>query len=863
MGSIGTRFAIAVGAFALAFSGFLLIHATWTTQEQLEEAAARTADLALEFDLAIREYVREQVRPAVAARIGKEEFLTEVMSTSFVARGIFEKVRAKFPDYIIKFSSDDPRNPANSAGPAELEILDHFRSHPETRRWTGQICMDGKDYQVHCVPRRMHRSCLQCHGRPEDAPASLVARYGDRAGFHRRVGDVIAMDTIAVPVASMRAALTGQARSQLAGMAIGIVLLLGAILAAFRLIVGRRLAAIAAHFRSAAEQGEDAPLAPVPVSGHDEIGVLGASFNSLAQRLQRLHASLESRVQERTARLEAEIQARTLVEDALRESEQAWRLICDSISDAVTRTDLQGRHVYVSPSHQAVLGRAEDLLGRSCFEYVHPEDRDRVAATFAEAITTGEARSAEFRYFHPQKGYIWVESSGRLAADARGEPVAVIASRDVTQRRQAECQLAEAKQAAEAANRAKSEFLANMSHEIRTPMTAILGYIDLLSRECPRRCEYGRQQVDEHLRVISRNADYLMRVINDILDLSKIEAGKLQIEELPCSPFEVVADAVNLARVNAAAKDLPLIVQYDGPIPKTIRSDAVRLRQVLLNLLGNAVKFTEAGQVRLLVRLLRSEDAHAALEFDVIDTGIGMTAEQIDRLFEPFTQADSSTSRKFGGTGLGLTISRRLAQMLGGDIRIRSAPGQGSTFSLTVATGPLEGVELTEPDAAAPPSRESDDPLQSLEEPALDCRLLLAEDGPDSQRLICLLLRKAGALVDVAADGQAAVDLALAAHRRGEPYEVILMDMQMPILDGYQATSRLRAAGYAGPIVALTAHALAEDRRKCLEAGCDDYATKPIERDKFLAVVARYAGQARARRQTAPESPAPAGLPSA
>jgi len=551
-------------------------------------------------------------------------------------------------------------------------------------------------------------------------------------------------------------------------------------------------------------------------------------------------------------------------QEALRESEEKYRTLIEGTDDIILSVDPQGILTYVSPQAARYGFHPAQAVGTPFMDYVHPHDRPHLLAAFLRITGTGQELRTQFRSPTPDGRTVWFEGSSTLRRDEAGQIVAMFTIlRDVTERKRMEEALWRAKQEAEAASRAKSEFLANMSHEIRTPMTAILGYIDLLSRECPRRCEYGRQQVDEHLRVISRNADYLMRVINDILDLSKIEAGKLQIEELPCSPFEVVADAVNLARVNAASKDLPLIVQYDGPIPKTIRSDAVRLRQVLLNLLGNAVKFTEAGQVRLLVRLLRSEDAHAALEFDVIDTGIGMTAEQIDRLFEPFTQADSSTSRKFGGTGLGLTISRRLAQMLGGDIRIRSAPGQGSTFSLTVATGPLEGVELTEPDAAAPPSRESDDPLQSLEEPALDCRLLLAEDGPDSQRLICLLLRKAGALVDVAADGQAAVDLALAAHRRGEPYEVILMDMQMPILDGYQATSRLRAAGYAGPIVALTAHALAEDRRKCLEAGCDDYATKPIERDKFLAVVARYAGQARARRQTAPESPAPAGLPSA
>ena len=241
----------------------------------------------------------------------------------------------------------------------------------------------------------------------------------------------------------------------------------------------------------------------------------------------------------------------------------------------------------------------------------------------------------------------------------------------------------------------------------------------------------------------------------------------------------------------------------------------------------------------MVARLLDVDSDDPKIQFDIIDTGIGMTDDQIARLFQPFVQADTSTTRKFGGTGLGLTISKRISKMLGGDVHVHSIPGRGSTFSLTVSTGPLDGVtmmsETTE--AEAPTGKGKEMPG---EEVRLDCRVLLAEDGPDNQRLIAFILKKAGADVTVAENGQVALNLALAARDEGHPFHLILMDMQMPVLDGYGATSKLREVGYSGPIVALTAHAMNSDREKCLKAGCDDFTTKPIDRKKLISLVAQY-----------------------
>ncbi len=279
MRSICAKFAITVGAFAVAFSALVLWYSWHSSHTYLEEVISRRAALALEFDLAIREYVAKAVRPQMEARVGEGEFLPETMSTSFVARSVFDRVRRKYPEYLLKFSSDDPRNPANRAGPAEMEVLEYFRTHPEAKRWAGIIEIDGKEYAAHFSPRRMRRSCLRCHGRPEDAPRSLVKRYGPRAGFHRSVGDLIAMDTVAMPTDQVQAALRRQLGRNLLAIGIWLVCLFGAVLLVFRWTVGRRLSAIAKHFAERADdENEGPPLAPIPVRGRDEIGALVAGY---------------------------------------------------------------------------------------------------------------------------------------------------------------------------------------------------------------------------------------------------------------------------------------------------------------------------------------------------------------------------------------------------------------------------------------------------------------------------------------------------------------------------------------------------------------------------------------------------------
>lgn len=395
----------------------------------------------------------------------------------------------------------------------------------------------------------------------------------------------------------------------------------------------------------------------------------------------------------------------------------------------------------------------------------------------------------------------------------------------------ANLQLDEARRAAEASDQAKSEFLANMSHEIRTPMTAILGYAEVLL-ENPSTAD-----VADSARTIHANGNHLLSILDDILDLSKVEAGRMTIERLRCSPIELVRDVHALMRVRAAAKNLGLLVTWRAPIPETIESDPTRLRQVLVNLVGNAVKFTETGHIRIVVGLARDGRADR-LEVEVIDTGIGMSADQIERIFDPFAQGDERTTRRFGGTGLGLSISRRLMKLLGGDIRVHSEPGAGSRFVVSVPTGSMSGVKLiADPEVSCSAPAVVPRSVISETRPLDGLRLLLAEDGLDNQRLISFLMRKLGAAVELADNGRSAVEQAAEAAAASRPFDVILMDMHMPEMDGYTATRTLRAGGYTHPIVALTAAAMEGDERRCLDAGCDAYTTKPIQRDQLVRAI--------------------------
>ena len=389
---------------------------------------------------------------------------------------------------------------------------------------------------------------------------------------------------------------------------------------------------------------------------------------------------------------------------------------------------------------------------------------------------------------------------------------------------------------AEAESRAKTDFLANMSHEIRTPMAAVVGYADMLQRP-----EQSPDQLTECVEHIRRNADHLLSLVNDILDLSKIEAGELSMRVEPCNLLAIVDQVCSRAGPPAREKMLKFKVDYQGKVPETIHTDPVRFRQILLNLVGNAIKFTDEGSVTICIelcdqppksvreflRIADRNDKHAWLKIDVIDTGIGIPSAQISRLFSPFTQVHDQSERRYGGTGLGLDISRRLAHMLGADITVESKEGEGSIFTLHADVGLIDHKDLVDP-AQLIEEEKKPTAVSSQSQKIPGLRVLVVDDNVDNRRIARFFLEDAQSQVTEVGNGRDAINKVVEARNQGQPFDLILMDMQMPVMDGYTATAKLREMGITVPIIALTAYTMADDRRKCINAGCNDYVSKPI-----------------------------------
>ena len=602
--------------------------------------------------------------------------------------------------------------------------------------------------------------------------------------------------------------------------------------------------------KMARERAADLPFILVSGAVGEETAVLamkaGVNDYLFKGNLKRLAPAVERELREAQARREAQRTRQRLQE---RERQLADALHLARLG--TWRLDFGNNNAVWSEEIGWIFGQSEGsaidfFLGR-----FHADEKKALAEQFYEADVTRLAQ--DFRVICADGSNRFVHVCGEITRDAQGQPLdAGGMIQDITERklgeetlRQARDQLEAAKKDAEAASRAKSEFLANMSHEIRTPMTAVLGFADMLFGPNLRPAERL-----EYVRVIRRNAKHLLGLINDILDLSKIEAGKMTVEKIECDFPQLAADVMSLLRPRAVEKNLELGIGFDGPIPKKICTDPLRLRQVLMNLIGNAIKFTHAGHVSVRVKCEPTNGSNL-LHFEVADSGIGMTEEELPRLFQIFTQTDESTTRKFGGTGLGLTISRKLTHLLGGDITVKSTSGVGSAFSFWIDVGPCSGVDMISDLAEAS--------LEALPEPTnsqdiiLRGRILLAEDGVDNQRLISTHLRTAGAEVVIADNGQIAVETAIS-----QPFDLILMDMQMPVMDGYTAVAELRRRGFTVPIIALTAYAMAEDRAKCMDCGCTAYLSKPIEKETFLRTISQYLGNEIPPGAKVAEAPAPA-----
>ncbi len=519
------------------------------------------------------------------------------------------------------------------------------------------------------------------------------------------------------------------------------------------------------------------------------------------------------------------------------------RTAFDTLADGLLVLDPRGQIVLANKAFAEKVGRsADDLTGQaatllpwtnSAQARIHPDD-----TPWSACLADGAPRHNFMLYLAlgaqgEQRRSFMVNCSP--VPGAGGKPAGVLVSfDDVTELEEKELELRLARDEAEAANRAKSDFLANMSHEIRTPMNAILGFTELLRRGY----QQSAQDTQRYLASIHGSGQHLLELINDILDLSKVEAGRLDVERIPCAVHEVVFEVLRVMNVKALEKGVGLSVHFPESLPASVLTDPSRLRQVLTNLVGNALKFTSQGEVTLRVSMnvQHADGGPPRMQVDVMDTGIGVAPDKLDAIFEPFVQAESSTTRQYGGTGLGLAISRRIARALGGDVTASSVPGRGSTFHASFETGALHGVAWLNPvELQAAQEQGVQEEVAQWAFPA--ATVLVVDDGAENRELVRLVLEAAGLQVRQAENGALALDAVAAGG-----IDLVLMDLQMPVMDGFTATRTLRQRGVTVPVLALTANAMKGFEREIDEAGFSGFLTKPVDIDGMLAELARRLG---------------------
>ena len=529
-----------------------------------------------------------------------------------------------------------------------------------------------------------------------------------------------------------------------------------------------------------------------------------------------------------------DITAQRESEAKLREAAGRFELMANNIPVGIYETDENANCTYVNPQLERMLGLTQkEAAGGGWADAIHPEDRARVTCQWHAAFQAQRENQQEIRFVTRDGRVTYAVSHSRPSRDASGKLLGYLGTIvDITLRHQQERELAAAAEAANAATRAKSEFLAAMSHEIRTPMNGILGMSELLQG-----MGLNEDQA-ECVDTLRSSGESLLVILNDILDFSKIEAGKMDIESVPFDPTRTVNDVVGLLRARAQQKHLTL--EWHPPASSgAYLGDPSRLRQIVLNLVGNAIKFTAQGGVTIRASVTPLEAGRVCMRFDVTDTGIGIPAAVQAQLFKKFMQADSSTTRKFGGTGLGLAISRQLVELMGGKVELQSTEGKGSTFSFELPLAIATAEDLAVVENA---SRAAAQPVAYVVAPAI----LLVDDNAVNQKVACRMLERFGCRVTVACDGVEAVAVASACA-----FDLIFMDCQMPEMDGFEAARRLRAGGCTTPIVALTANALVGDRNRCLEAGMDDYLSKPVRAEGLGSMLGRFLGEDGSRAKAA------------
>jgi len=818
MKSVATKLLISIGLPAVLFSFFILYHTYSLTNKRVTEVVEHQASMALKFDLAIRKYVGNNIRPLMYELVGEDDFVPETMSTSYVARTIFEDVRSEFPDYIIKFSSDNPRNPANQAGPEELNVIEYLNNNPNLKTWKGIISINDRQYMVNFSARRMKESCLRCHGDPKDAPASLIEKYGSTAGFHRPIGEIIGLDTVAIPMTRVSQKLWSESINTFVFSVIGLILFLLAITLAFKLLIINRLSIITQHFETVTGQTDYSQIMPIKIKGRDEIKTLASSFNILTNKLSKFYSSLDMKVKERTQELEGkneqlkqEIDERRRAEKALRESETRFKELFKNISSGVAvyeATENGKDFVFKDFNRTAekIEGiKKEELMGKSVLE-VFPGIREfGLFDVFQRVCKSGQPEYYPLGFYQDGRIAGWKENF--VYKLPSGEIVAVYT--DETEHKQAEEERKKLENQLQQVQKMESigTLAGGIAHDFNNILGIIVGNTELAMDDVPE-WNPARSNLEEIRTASLRARD----VVKQILAFSRRSPQKMK----PIKIGPIIKESLKLLR-----SSIPKTIEIHQDISSnsdTVRADPTQINQILINLCTNAAHAMRGKGGVLEVGMENVElDEDTATRFHdllpgeyvkltVSDTGHGMEPKVLKRIFDPYF-----TTKKVGeGSGMGLSVVHGIVKTHGGHISVDSQSGIGTT------------IQIFFPCTKSKPEPEFEMPVEI---PRGHERILFVDDEQAMVNAIQSMIERLGYEVTARTSS---IEAQEAFRANPDRFDLVITDFTMPNMTGMELAKKLLKLRSDVPIILCTGYSDQINEDKAKRNGIRAFVMKPV-----------------------------------